>query len=168
MSNLRTDGNNSTDNTGTTQTTHITHNILEAVEVAFEQDQENFSKHRDHQYTETPYHVSHFTASMFNTHSVKLLTWMATTLLTDILSRWDSPWGNQIRKQNSQPIKTILQNGRVSVRAKLLGTSSSGERAWMISLRVPQYRLLTHVPRRQRRETRKLSQQTSIVFLWAV
>lgn len=129
MSNLRTDGNNSTDNIGAIQTTNTYFITFWKQIVAFKQDQENF------QSIETINILKHLTTShisqlaCLNTHAVKLLTWMATRLLTDVLSRWDPPWGNHIRKQNNQPIGNNSQNYHVFCRAKLLGTLSSGKKS---------------------------------------
>ena len=129
MSNLRTDGNKSTDNIGTIQTTNTYFITFWKQLVAFEQDQENFQSIETINILKrlTTSHISQL--ACLNTHSVKLLAWMATRLLTDILSRWGSPWGNQIRKQNNQPIGNNSQNDHVFCRAKLLRTSSSGKKS---------------------------------------
>ena len=129
MSNLRTDGNNSTDNIGTIQTTNTYFITFWKQLVAFEQDQENFQSIETINILKrlNTSHISQLACP--NTHSVKLLTWMATRLLNDILSRWDSPCENQIRKQNNQPIGNNSQNDHVFCRAKLLGTSSSGKKS---------------------------------------
>lgn len=129
MSNLRTDGNNSTDNIGAIQTTNTYFITFWKQLVAFEQDQENFQSIETINILKrlTTSHISQL--ACLNTHAVKLLTWMATRLLTDILSRWDPSWGNQIRKQNNQPIGNNSQNDHVFCRAKLLGTSSSGKKS---------------------------------------
>lgn len=129
MSNLRTDGNNSTDNIGAIQTTNTYFITFWKQLVAFEQDQENFQSIETINILKrlTTSHISQL--GCLNTQAVKLLTWMATRLLTNILSRWDPPWGNHIRKQNNHPIGNHSQNDHVFCRPKLLGTLSSGKKS---------------------------------------